>query len=209
MKMKKWMIYALLLMPLGLMAQCANEAQKNDEENVVVKTIMERRSVRKYLDKPVEHEKLVTIAECGINAPNGMNQQPWAVRVVENEEWIKGVTAAYVEKNPETTKSDPAFKTMFRNAPNVIVIATPQGKGLVDAGLMGENMILAAQSMGLGTCCLGGPVRFLQEDPAAASYLKRLQLPDGYSIAYMIAVGYPDEQPQAKPRDTSKVQYIQ
>lgn len=113
-----------------------------------------------------------------------------------------------MEKNPGAAKNDPAFKTMFRNAPNVIVIATPEGKGLVDAGLMGENMILAAQSMGLGTCCLGGPVGFLQGDPAAASYLKQLDIPEGYSIAYMIAVGYPDEQPLSKPRDTSKVKYI-
>ena len=94
--------------PLGLW----HSAQAN-----VVKTIMERRSVRKYLDKPVEHDKLVTMVECGINAPNGMNQQPWEVRVVESQEWIKGITAAYVEKNPGAAKNDPAFKTMFRNAP--------------------------------------------------------------------------------------------
>lgn len=207
--MKKLMIYALLLLPLGLMAQCAEKAQEQAaEENVVVKTIMERRSVRKYQDKPVEHDKLATMVECGINAPNGMNQQPWEVRVVESQEWIKGVTEAYVKQNPDAAKSDPNFKTMFRNAPNVIVIATPEGKGLIDAGLMGENMILAAQSMGLGTCCLGGPVGFLQGDPAAAPFLKQLDIPEGYAIAYMIAVGYPDEQPQAKPRDTGKVKYI-
>lgn len=85
MKMKNLMIYALLLLPIGLMAQCTSEKQEQKaDENVVVKTIMERRSVRKYLDKPVEHDKLATMVECGINAPNGMNQQPWEVRVVES-----------------------------------------------------------------------------------------------------------------------------
>ncbi len=177
-------------------------------ENEVTNAIMERRSVRKYLDKPVEHSKLETIAICGVNAPNGMNKQAWAVRIVESREWIEGITAEYVKKNADAVARDSNFKNMFRNAPNLIVIATPAGKGLVDAGLMGENMILAAQSMGLGTCCLGGPVRFLTGDAAAKEYLDRLDIPDGYEIAYMIAVGYPDEQPEAKPRDMGKVKYI-
>lgn len=198
------MLCTLMMLPLGTLAQCTNNC-----ENEVVKTIMERRSIRKYLDKPVEHEKLEVIAKCGINAPSGMNRQPWEVRVVESQAWIKGITEEFVKKNPDMASRDTNFKNMFRNAPNVIVIATPKGEGQIDAGLMGENMILAAQSMGLGTCCLGGPVQFVKNDSAAAPYLKQLDLPEGYEIAYMIAVGYPDEQPEAKPRDASKVKYIQ
>jgi len=190
------------LMPATLPAQTA------DNDNEVIKTIMQRRSVRKYLDKQVEHSKLETIALCGINAPNGMNKQPWEVRIVESKEWIDGVTAEFVKKNKAMTERDKNFKNMFRNAPNLIVIATPAGQGQIDAGLMGENMILAAQSMGLGTCCLGGPVQFVKNDPAAKPYLEKLNLPDGYDIAYMIAIGYPDEQPEAKPRDKGKIQYI-
>ncbi len=205
MKMRNILMCALMMLPLGMQAQSSNSCCENE----VIKTIMERRSVRKYLDKPVEHEKLEVIAKCGINAPNGMNKQPWEVRIVESQEWIKGVTAEFVKKNPETVNRDANFKNMFRNAPNVIIIATPKGQGQVEAGLMGENMILAAQSMGLGTCCLGGPTRFLASDNAAAPYLSQLEIPEGYEIAYMIAVGYPDEQPDAKPRDTTKVKYIQ
>ncbi len=55
------------------------------ELNPVIGAIMARRSVRKYLDKPVEHEKLLTLARCAINAPSGMNAQPWLVRVVEDQ----------------------------------------------------------------------------------------------------------------------------
>lgn len=183
-------------------------AQETNYENDVIKTIMERRSIRQYLDKQVEHEKLVAIATCGVNAPNGMNAQPWEVRIVESKEWIDGATAEFVKKNKEMAQRDPNFKNMFRNAPNVIVIATPKGRGQIDAGLMGENMILAAQSLGLGTCCLGGPVQFIKNDPAAKSYLDQLQLPDDYEIAYMIGIGYPNEQPEAKPRDLNKIQYI-
>lgn len=202
MKLTSIILAGLMLIPATLPAQTA------DNDNEVVKTIMQRRSVRKYLDKQVEHSKLETIALCGINAPNGMNKQPWEVRIVESKEWIDGVTAEFVKKNKAMTERDKNFKNMFRNAPNLIVIATPAGQGQIDAGLMGENMILAAQSMGLGTCCLGGPVQFVKNDPAAKPYLEKLNLPDGYDIAYMIAIGYPDEQPEAKPRDKSKIQYI-
>lgn len=202
MKLTSIVLAGLMLIPAALPAQTA------DSDNEVVNTIMKRRSVRKYLDKQVEHSKLETIAICGINAPNGMNKQPWEVRIVESKDWIDGVTAEFVKKNKDMVARDNNFKNMFRNAPNLIVIATPAGQGQIDAGLMGENMILAAESMGLGTCCLGGPVQFVKHDDAAKPYLEKLNLPDGYDIAYMIAIGYPDEQPEAKPRDASKIQYI-
>lgn len=191
-----------------LLIAAGSYAQTTVADNPVIKTIMERRSIRKYLDRPVEHEKLEVIARCGINAPNGMNAQPWAVRIVESKAWIEGITAEFVKQNKAQANRDPNFKNMFRNAPNVIAIATKKGQGLIDAGLMGENMILAAQSMGLGTCCLGGPVQFVKNAEAARPYLKQLNIPEGYEIAYMIAVGYPDESPEARPRDASKVEYI-
>lgn len=195
----------LIMLPAFSCAQQTTPEISND----VTQTIMARRSVRKYQDRQVPHDTLAIIAKCGIQAPNGMNTQPWAVRVVESKDWIEGVSAEFVKKNPDMAKRDPNFKNMFRNAPNLIVIATPKGQGQIEAGLMGENMILAAQSMGLGTCCLGGPVQFVVNDPAAKPYLEQLQLPDGYAVSYMIAIGYPDEQPESKPRDESKILYIQ
>lgn len=177
-------------------------------DNGVVSTIMARRSVRKYLDRPVEHAKLEVIAKCGINAPSGMNSQKWAVRVVESKEWIDGTTAIFRQSNPDMVDRDPNFKNMFRNAPNVICVATPGGESSVDAGLLGENMMIAAQSLGLGTCCLGSPVMFFKGNAAYKPYVDRLNLPEGYELCYIIAVGYPDEQPEAKPRDASKVEYV-
>jgi nitroreductase len=98
---------------------------------------------------------------------------------------------------------------MFRNAPAVIFVASPAGEGQLDCGLLGENMMIAAQSLGLGTCCLGGPIHFMKESEAAAPYLQRLGLSEGYELLYAIAVGYPDESPEAKPRDTSKVLFVE
>ena len=185
------------------------EADIQIEVNPVLSNIMARRSIRKYLDKPVEHEKLEILVKCGINAPSGVTRQPWIVRVVEDQKLIADVTEVYKQANAEQVKRDKDFKNMFRNAPNLICVCTPaNGGGELDAGLLGENIMLAAQSMGLGTCCLGGPVRFLLSNEKAKFFIERLDIPSDYKLNYIIAVGYPDEQPDAKSRDVSKVKFI-
>ncbi len=179
-----------------------------ESKNAVIETIMARRSIRQYKEQPVEREKLQQIVECGINAPSGMNMQPWEVRVVDNPEYINGITEVYKKANPKATE-DPTFKNMFRNATAVIFVANKKdGSGALDCGLLGENMMLAAQSLGLGTCCLGGPIRFMKTDAGAAPYLQKLAFSDDYELLYAIAVGYPDEAPAAKPRDAQKVKFI-
>ena len=186
------------------------EADIQIEVNPVLSCIMARRSIRQYLDKPVEHEKLEVIVRAGINAPSGVNRQPWIVRVVEDQKLIADVNEVYKKANAEQVKRDKNFKNMFRNAPNLICVCTPaNGGGELDAGLLGENMMLAALSMGLGTCCLGGPVRWLNSNADAKFFLDRLDIPEGYKLNYILAIGYPDEQPDAKPRDASKVKFIQ
>ncbi len=179
--------------------------------NTVIETIMARHSVRAYTDQPVDRCKLEKIVECGINAPSGMNQQPWQVRVVDSPEYINGITEIFLASSPQVEPSkDPNFKNMFRNAPAVIFIASPKnGTGQLDCGMLGENMILAAQSMSLGTCPLGGPIAFMKSNPDAAPYLEKLNIPEDYELLYAIAVGYPDENPEAKPRDSSKVQFVE
>ena len=64
-------------------------------------------------------------------------------------------------------------------------------------------------SLGLGTCCLGGAPAFIAGKPETAELYEALQLSEGYDLLYMIAVGYPDEEPQAKPRDYSKIQFVE
>ena len=194
--------------PSDKMANVEADVCMELNSNAVINAIMERRSIRKYLDKPVEHEKLEIVVRCGINAPSGMNRQPWIVRVVENQQLINDVTEVYKKENAEQVKRDPTFKNMFRNAPNLICVCTPKNGGDLDAGLLGENMMLAAQSLGLGTCCLGGPVRFLNSNPNAKFFLDKLDIPEGYQLNYILAIGYPDESPAAKPRDASKVKYV-
>lgn len=180
------------------------------QSEAVVKTIMDRRSVRKYKPQPVNRDTMQVILNCGINAPNGQNKQSWAIRVVDNPEYINGLTEIYKKVNPQVAE-DPDFKNMFRNAPTVVFIAhdTAYDFSQVDCGLLGENMVLSAWSMGIGSCCLGSPIRLMTTRPEAAGYLKKLNLPEGYELLYCIAFGYPDESPAAKPRDAQKIQFVE
>lgn len=195
---------------LGSCAQSGNEVKPESEDNgknIVIETIMSRRSVRDYEQRAIPRDTMQLIAECGINAPNGMNKQDWEIKIVDDPEFIKGVTELYVKENPKAAE-DPKFKNMFRNAPTVAFIAAPEGSySGVNCGLLGENMILAAWSMGIGSCCLGGPVAFLQSE-VAADYLAKLNITEGYTILYAIGFGYPAETPEAKPRDNSKIQFV-
>ena len=198
-----------LCMCLVAMLGVLSLAAQNEFDNEVMQTIMARRSVRKYLDKPVEHNKLEAIARAGINAPSARNWQYWAVRIIEDQKLIAEVSEVYKQANPEAVSREPGFKNMFRGAPNLICVCAPKDGGFdLDAGLMGENMMLAAQSLGLGTCIQTGPVRWLLTNEKAKFFLERLDIPEGYKLLYVIAVGYPDEKPDAKPRDASKVKFI-
>lgn len=189
--------------------QTAQQVEQKSDSAVVIENIMSRRSIRKYKPQPVEREKMAVITECGINAPNGQNKQSWEVRVVSSPEFLNGITEVYKKENPKAAE-DPNFKNMFRNAPTVVFIANDPSYDLskIDCGLMGENMILSAWSMGIGSVCLGSPVRFMNTVPGAKEYLKKLGFSEGYELLYCIAFGYPDEAPAAKPRDTSKVKFI-
>ena len=210
--MKKiFFMAALAAMTLASCTGGASGEQKEaavQQKNEVIETIMSRRSIRQYKDMPVERTKMDTILMCGINAPNGMNRQSWEIRVV-GKEYIDGVTKLYVEENPDAAK-DPSFKNIFRNAPVAVLVAadTEYELSQIDCGLLGGNMVLSAWSMGIGSCCLGGPVRFMLTEKEAAPYLEKLGFSDGYELLYCIAFGYPDETPAAKPRNAEKVRFI-
>lgn len=206
--------FAVLLLPLmacgGAQQQAPAETPVQDSlKNQVVETIMTRRSVRQYKPQAVEREKMQTIVECGINAPNAMNKQPWEVRVVDNADYINGVTELYKKANPKAAE-DPAFKNMFRNAPTVVFIGhdTESESSPFDCGLLAENMMISAWSMGIGCCCLGSPARFMKT-PEAAEYLQKLGFSEGYELLYCIGFGYPDEAPAAKPREAAKVKFVE
>jgi nitroreductase len=192
---------------------CCSEKQCGEvcsKEEAVYEVIMTRRSIRDYKEEPVCREQMAKILEAGIYAPSAMNMQPWAVRVVDNKEFIDGVTAIAVASNPQIAEQ-PGFRNFFRNAPTVAFIACPEESysGEYDCGLLSQNMMLSAWSMGIGSCCLGSviPVMNMEE---AKPYMERLQLPEGYKLLVGIAFGYPaQDTPAAPERDASKAFYVE
>ena len=199
-----------ILLGTAMLVACSGPAEPSAEkENEVISAIMGRRSIRKYQDKAVPRELLQKVAECGIHAPNAMNAQKWEVRIVDSPEYIDGVTKLFQEKYPDVAARNTYFKNVFRNAPAIICVAGDGGRfSDVNCGLMGENMMLAAYSLGLGTCCLGGPVDFLMNEASAKPYYDALGFPEGYSMCYILAIGWPEEEPEARPRDLTKVKFV-
>ena len=209
MKLSKTIFAALIAAMAMSCAEQPKEQTVMEEKNQVIETIMARRSIRKYKPEPVSRDTMETILECGINAPNGMNKQSWEIRVVDNPDFINGITEVYKKANPKAAE-DPSFKNMFRNAPTVAFIAndTTFAYSPVDCGLMAENMILSAWSMGIGSCCLGGPARFMKSNPEANKYLLEMGFSENYDLLLCIGFGYPAETPKAKPRDAAKVKFM-
>ena len=205
---------ALLSLLCGMaLVSCTVPAQqevKADEgKNTVIETIMTRRSVRKYQPQAVNRDTMQIILECGINAPNAINKQAWEVRVVDNPEFINGITEVFRKVSPKMAEA-PDFKNMVRNAPTVVFIAndTTFPFSQVDCGLMAENMMLSAWSMGIGSVCLGSSAHFINNTPEAAPYLEKLGFSENYKTLVCIGFGYPAETPAAKPRDKGKVKFV-
>ena len=174
---------------------------------------MARRSIRAYTDEAVSRELLDKIAECGINAPNGMNAQQWEVRIVDSKAWLDKATDTYrqsVKGTPaEKEFENPNFKNMFRNAPAVIFVAHKPGHCTqVDCGLMAENMMLAAQSLGLGSICMMGPLMWLNSE-VGKPIISSLGFSEGYEPLLCVGIGYADEKPEARPRNKEVIKYVE
>ena len=203
---------AVVLVAISTVGCCSKKqcGEVCSKEEALYEVIMTRRSIRDYKEEPVCREQMAKILEAGIYAPSAMNMQPWAVRVVDNKEFIDGVTAIAVASNPKIAEQ-PGFRNIFRNAPTVAFIACPEESysGEYDCGLLSQNMMLSAWSMGIGSCCLGSvvPVMNMEE---AKPYMERLQLPEGYKLLVGIAFGYPaQDAPAAPERDASKAFYVE
>lgn len=210
--MKK--ICFLVLSLCALISCTQSKKEESNMDNPVIEAIMSRRSIRHYTEQPVEREKLLKIAQCGVNAPNAMNNQEWEVRIVDNQEYFTALTELMKKKMPQMIRTDdPGFRNAFRNATAAIFIASPAddptGMLLQNVGLMSENICLAAQSLGLGTCIMGSPAMYMNSDPAAKPYLDKLGFSEGYRLQIVIAVGYPDEAPAAKARDYNKIEFVE
>ena len=184
--------------------------QTVNKASVVTELMMSRRSIRAYKDSVISRETLNEILKCGINAPNGQNLQSYEIRVIDSPALIDSITQAVVKDNPKIAERE-GFKNIFVNAPCVICIAhdTQYDMSQIDCGLLGENIILAAWARGIGSCCIGSSARWILDSPSAKPYLDRMAFAKGYKLLYCIALGYPDQTPNAKPRRDDMIKYIE
>ena len=180
-----------------------------DSASVVTDLMMSRRSIRAYKDSVISRDTLNEILKCGIHAPNGQNLQSYEIRVIDSPALIDSITRAVVKDNPKIAERK-GFKNIFVNAPCVVCIAydTTYDMAQIDCGLLGENIILAAWSRGIGSCCLGSSARWILDSPSAKPYLDRMAFSKNYKLLYCIALGYPDESPEAKPRRQDMIKFM-
>ena len=207
--MKTFNILSAAILLLVASACCQNQAQSSgNNSDAVIENIMARRSIRKYKPTPVGRDTMNVILECGINAPNGQNRQSWEVRVVDSPALMDEIKEAMAQGHPDMEPK--AVKGCFRNAPVMVFIARDPSYDFsaYDCGLLAGNMMLAAQSLDVGSICLGSPVRFINDAANSAEILALLGFSENYELCLCVGFGYANESPAAKPRDINKVQFV-
>ena len=210
--MKKKILAAFALSVL-MLSGCANQTEPSSPakstEEVAKELIMSRRSIRNYKDSAISREVLDDILTCGVNAPNAMNRQMYEIRVL-SPALIDSLSSAVIKDNPKMAER-PGFKNIFVNAPCVICVAYDSSSSMsqIDCGLLGENIMLAAWAKGIGSCCLGSSPRMINDSPSAKPYLEKLGFSEGYEFIYCIALGYPNETPDAKPRKMDMIKFVE
>jgi nitroreductase len=206
--MMKQLLIILPLLAMTLVG-CTPTTQNNEPmQNDVIEAIMARRSIRQYEAMPVGRDTLMQIMTCGINAANGQNKQSWEVRVVDNAATIQQIQDLMVEGNPQLSAE--MVRGCMRNAPVMTFIARDCSYDFsaYDCGLLAGNIMLAAQSLGVGSICLGSPVRFINDATNSTEILTMLGFGEGYELSLCVGLGYANETPAAKPRDINKVKFL-
>lgn len=167
----------------------------------MIDIIQKRRSIRKFKDLPIEEETLLKIIDCGRLAPSDSNTQPWNFIIVQSEEMRAKV--AHVSHKQDWMMAAPVFIVCVADlcvttteTDALFVDEETPGIGpkqiILDTAIAGENIVLAAESMGLGTCWV---TWFVQSEIRPA-----LGIPNDKYVVAVIPLGYPDQTPKQRPR---------
>jgi len=173
-----------------------------------LQAIKTRRSIRKYKATPLDDKTIELVLEAARWAPSWANGQCWRFIVVRDDS-IKAELANTLVKvqSGDTAIDNPSLRAI-RSAPVVIVACAELGESgyefgepatdkgdfwfMFDVALAMQNLALAAHSLGLGTVHVGA-----MDAKKAASIL---EVPEGFCVVEMTPLGYPDQQPSARPR---------
>ena len=186
--------------------------------NETLKTIEERFSCRSFSEKRPEDEKLTAIVQAAIQAPSGMNRQGWQVILLKNKALID-------EMNEEGLKilSSMEDQSMYErilsrggqllyNASCMIVLAVkesyPKGAELIDLGILAQNIVLAATSLGVDNLHCGF-VGMAFAGEKAAYFKQALQFPEGYECGMGVLLGYAKEASQPHEPNQEKITVIE
>jgi nitroreductase len=154
-----------------------------------IEVINARRSIRRYLDRPVEFEKLTTIMDSAIKAPSAGNLQDWRFIIVTDKTLIKQVANYSIEQY------------WIQSAPALIVVCSIPEKHEMYYGLRGkrlyniqdcaasiQNILLTSTELGLGSCWIGA----FEEEKIRALFA----IPTEVRPQAIITLGYSDETPK-------------
>jgi len=196
----------------------------NDYETLL-KVIRERRSIRTFSDRAVTREQIEQLIEAARWAPSNHNRQPWRFLVLADSQQIQALARTVAQGLASRLKTLPTvaasfagefehYATFFARAPVLLIVlhrhpvsfAAELLQGVHNLTLVSgeplsvamavQNLLLAAQALGLGACVLTAPL------VAQPSVRNALTLPAGYDITCFVAVGYPGESPPAPRRKT-------
>ena len=148
--------------------------------NETLNTMWTRRSVRKYKPDPIPDADLHLILEAARRAPTGGNRQKWRMIVVTDPEQRR--------RTAEACKG----KAWMADAPVILCMVTLPGEGKANGTIVLDHAILAATSLGYGTCWIGSY--------EGAKVKQVLDIPEDHDIAYLTPVGLAAEQPRDRGR---------
>ena len=149
-----------------------------------MKEIFNRRSIRKYQDKPVEKEKIEKLLRAAMQAPSAANQQAWEFIVVENKDTLSKLSLMTPYSKP--VASSAVTIVLLANSDNFRV---PTG-WQQDMGAAAQNILLEATSLELGAVWLG----VATSDTAVTFVKETFKLPENIKPFALISIGYPDNQ---------------
>ncbi|MGL5259561.1 MAG: nitroreductase family protein [Lachnospiraceae bacterium] len=165
----------------------------------MVESIFHRTSVRNFLDKEVEEDKIKLILQAAMAAPSAGNQQPWEFYVVKNKEILK----ALAETSP--------YAQCASNAPMAFVVCYKTNAAIpsyceIDTSIATQNMLLAIDDLGLGAVWLG--IAPLKDRIEAVN--KVIHIKEGLTSFAIVPCGYPDQVYSPKERfDEERIHYIE
>ena len=151
-----------------------------------IELIRDRRSIRKFTDKPVEKEKIKFLIEAGLRSPSSRSLNPWEFIVITDKKILK-----------ELSYAKPHGASFLKHASlGIAVIADPEkcDVWIEDASIASTYIQLAAESIGLKSCWIQIRKRFYKDESTATSRVASiLNIPENFQVESIIAIGYPDE----------------